>query len=72
MTPQPLQVLAHLRTNLGDKAVQMRRVVAASKTDVLPHKDAELVAERVELIALIDAAAPNAKHVLVSAVTEQV
>src|SRR6266850_1563319 len=65
MIAQPLDLLRHFFTNVLLKG-QVSGNHGAAEHEVLPHHDAEFVADIVEVIGFVVAAAPIPDHVHVS------
>ena len=60
--PQPPDLEFRLGARTGQECV-VRRVQRAGEHEILPHQQPELVAQVVEILALVDAAAPDPHHV---------
>ena len=63
--PQPPDLVADLDRQIGQEVGIGQRVDAAGKHEVLPDQDAVAVAQVVEGLGLVVAAAPNPDHVVV-------
>src|SRR2546423_6202298 len=62
MIPQTLDVIRGLRADVVKKGL-IARIHAAREHELLPQKDAHLVAQLVEVVRLVDASTPHAQHV---------
>src|SRR5205085_6578856 len=62
MIPQTLDVIRGLGADVVQESL-VARIHAAREHELLPDEQAKLVAEAVELVRLVDAAAPDAQHV---------
>ena len=60
---QARQQLARLVDGAGDEGGVILRIVHVGEHEVLPHEDAELVAQIVEVVALVDHGAADAQNV---------
>ena len=63
--PQPPNLLPDLRLEVGDELRVGQRVDAAGEHEVLPDQDPVSVAQVVERLGLVVAAAPDTDHVVV-------
>jgi len=63
MAPQAAYLVAGLRLDLGDERGGFLGVDGAGEHEILPDEEAHRVAQVVEDVLFIDAAAPDAQHV---------